>query len=148
MDQERALSFLFQMLTSRAWCGVWEGLFPSPISETPFFSSIDGESWREGEVRRKFSLRSWSRWAMISLAEEWGSRPRGAGQQERGCRRACCGLWLLREWGKLDSLQPVFCFTPLPACSSHIYLCYFCPPFLYSSILLSPGPTPQEVLSQ
>lgn len=42
-----ALDMAFERSFSSCW----------PMKPT-FFSSIEGESWREGEVRRKFSLRS------------------------------------------------------------------------------------------
>ena len=105
------------MLTSWVWCGFWEGLFALLTSETLFFPSTDGKSWRQGEVRRKSSLRSlvggwWCHWLRNGAAVPggWG------GQQERGCRRALIGSASPGSGDKLDSLKPMFCFTlHLPA---------------------------------
>ena len=105
------------MLTSWVWCGFWEGLFALLTSETLFFPSMDGKSWRQGEVRRKSSLRSlvggwWCHWLRNGAAVPggWG------GQQERGCRRALIGSASPGSGDKLDSLKPMFCFTlHLPA---------------------------------
>ena len=105
------------MLTSCVWCGFWKGLFALLSFETLFFPSTDGKSWREGEVRRKYSLRSlvggwWCHWLRNGAAAPggWG------GQQERGCKKALVGSASPGSRDKLDSLKPMFYFTPhLPA---------------------------------
>lgn len=100
-------------------CLMWilRGPFvPTDIWNPNFLlTSVEWEIWREGEDRKKFSLKSW---AVIWLTETWSSCPWEAGSREGAVTGNALGSSMRGSGDKLGSLlAPVlfFFFTQLPS---------------------------------
>ena len=114
----------------------------------PVFSFYWWEELKTRWGQEEIQPEELSRWLMMLLAEEWGSCPRGVGWSAgEGLQEGIGRLCFPRKWGQARFSEAHVLFYSPPACSFHISLGCFCPLFLHAPNLLSPGPTPGEVLT-